>query len=776
MAVDRRQFFAGLSGFALGVGFGRVSHYLPLKSPEFGPEWAPGEESFVSSTCMLCPAHCGIRGRLMDGLLVRISGNPLHPISSGGLCAKGVAGLQLLYHPARLTGPVERTGPPGSIEFKPVTWEYALGRIGSKLKELADQGDASSVAMIAGHTTGLMGELLQTFTTSYGTPHLIHDDYSDGSSEVLRVSQGIDAPPAFDLAASDFVLSFGAPLAEAWSGLPQASSARYAAGGHPRWVQVDVRHSRTAANADEWIGIRPGTYGVLALGLAYILLKEGIYDAENARANVIGLDDQTGPDGSRIPGFRSVVAQFGRTEEVAQQTGVPPDVIVRLAKNFGSARRPVALWDNVVAWRTGGFADALAIHALNILVGTLDRPGGILVQPRIPVPSLDEMAGRGRPNPPKQTSTRTGASWASLIANGSARAPKALFLYYSNPVASSPAPDDVVTALGRVPLVVSFSPFLDETARHATLVLPDCTYLERWQDAPAPPSVPIPVWGLVQPMVKPLYDTRATGDVLLDLARKIEGDVAQALPFDSFEQVVKKRGESLVGARRGGVFADQLSREEMREIEARGWWIPHGRSESDFWDAILETGGWFDPYYDYDDRSLLSQFPDGKVRIFPPGAKDRTGLTATGQITSPFAPVAGSAESGYPLQLIPFRVMTIASGSTALMPWLLEKLGVLTGDAWRTWVEINPETAIEHGVVNGQRVTVESAVGRFEAQARVFAGAQPGVLNVPYGLHTQVEGWGVGEGANPLRAVGNRLDAQTGMPDWYSTRVRIVKS
>ena len=214
----------------------------------------------------------------------------------------------------------------------------------------------------------------------------------------------------------------------------------------------------------------------------------------------------------------------------------------------------------------------------------------------------------------------------------------------------------------------------------------------------------------------------------------------------------------------------------MRELEARGWWIPHGQSESGFWDSILETGGWFDPYYDYNDRSLLSQYPDGKVRIFPPEANELIGLTGKDQITSPFAPVPANSESEYPMRLIPYRVMTMASGGTALMPWLMENVGFLTGDAWRTWVEINPETAIEQGVVNGERVTVESEAGKFEAHARVFAGAQPGVLNVPYGLHTNVEGWGVGEGANPLRAVGNRHDARTGMPDWYSTRVRIVRS
>ena len=108
------------------------------------------------------------------------------------------------------------------------------------------------------------------------------------------------------------------------------------------------------------------------------------------------------------------------------------------------------------------------------------------------------------------------------------------------------------------------------------------------------------------------------------------------------------------------------------------------------------------------------------------------------------------------------------------MPWLLENLGVLTGSAWETWAEINPETARELGLRSGQRVRIESEEGGIEATLRLFRGAQPGVVNVPYGLHTSVDGWGECRGANPLVVVGSRTDPLTGLPDWYSTRVRLI--
>ncbi len=776
--IGRREFLASVGGLGVGLGLGAASHLFPIPPPDLKPAWSPGREEFITSTCLLCPSHCGIRGRLVDGKLVRLDGNPLHPVSRGGLCPKGVAGLQLLYHPGRLTGPVERTGPPGSGQFRGVRWEEALARVTKALGDLRSRGEAGSVMWLAGDVSGVMAELLRRFARAYGTTKVLADDYADGSAEVLKLCQGISAPPAFDLAGADMVLSFGAALSEAWWCLPQAARARDAdPGRRPRWVQIDVRHSRTAARADEWVAVRPGTYGALALGIAYVLLKEGLYDADKVNDQVLGMEDWRDGNGQIVPGLRRLILRYGRSEEVSQRTGVPAQTLVRLAKTFGSASRPVALWDQAVAWRTGGLADALAIHALNVLAGAVGRPGGVLVQPPLPLPSLEGPAGETPPTGGDRT-TLASADWAARVAAESPSPVSALFLYYANPVASSANPDVVRQALERIPLVVSFSPFLDESARYAHLVLPDHTYLERWQDAPAPPSVPIPVWGLVQPLVAPLHDSRATGDVLLALASSLGGDVAASLRWSKVEDVVQERGRALAGSPRGSFFVRPFRRDELRELENRGYWIPHGLSADAFWTSIRKTGGWFDPYYDYNDRSAASQFPDGKIRVFPSEARRRISSTVP-DLEGGFLPlgpasVPDEGEGDFPLRLIPYRVMTLASGGTTLMPWLLENLGVLTSDAWETWAEINPETGRRLGLSSGQRVRVESQAGSFRARLRFFHGAQPGAVNVPYGLHMSVEGWGRAEGSNPLVAIGARRDPTTGLPDWYTTRVRVV--
>jgi anaerobic selenocysteine-containing dehydrogenase len=761
VAVSRRDFLTGLAGAGLGFGLGSLSHEFPLPSPRVGPDWRPGKETFVPSTCMLCPSHCGIRARLVDGQLTRIDGNPLHPVSQGGLCPKGRAGLQLYYHPGRIKGPMQRVGAPGSAEFEPIPWDAALERVAGALAEARERGDAAQVEWLTGDVSGTMGDLIRGFSRAYGSERIAVDDYRDGSAEVMRLCQGVDAPPAFDLQSSDLVLSFGTGLSEAWWALPQAARARDSNDGNqPRWVQVDTRLSRSAAAADEWVPVRPGTYGTLALGLAYFILKEGQYDAEMVSRRVSGWEDWTDEKGTQHLGFRRLVLRHGRPDFVSARTGLPLARIVSLAKSFGQAQSPVAIWDQSVAWRTGGLADALAIHALNILTGRLNRPGGVLLQS--PMPAAPDEAATGLRDLPMASAERP------------ATRPPVLFLYQANPLASAPWHEGWSRTLSDAGLVVSFSPFLDETARHADLILPDHTYLERWQDAPAPAAVAFPVWGVVQPVTEPLHDTRATGDVLLALAGRLGGELKTWARWSSVEEIIRERGTALAGVQRGSAFTQAFRRNELRELESRGWWLSHGQSPGQYWNRILESGGWFDPFYDYHDRSATSQHPDGKVWIFPPEARER--LRGSGvELAEGFLPSSAEpAASTFPLQLLPYRVLTLASGGTVLMPWLLEKLSVMTGAAWETWAEINPQTAEKLGVQSGQRVRVESATGHFEATLRVFSGAQPGALNVPYGLHSSVDGWGKPGEANPLAAVGAATDTATGLPDWYSTHVRLI--
>jgi len=398
------------------------------------------------------------------------------------------------------------------------------------------------------------------------------------------------------------------------------------------------------------------------------------------------------------------------------------------------------------------------------------------------VNSLDQIAPVSAPDPVEGTPPLLAADWADRVLEGDSSPIQALFLYRANPVASAPDPDKIRAALERIPLVVSFSPFLDESARYARFVLPDTTFLERWQDAPAPHTLPYPVWGVVQPIVPPLHESRATGDVVLDLAAAIGGSVGAAFPWSTMEEIVRARGLALAAMQRGSSFVAGFRRDELREMEARGWWIPHGQDSESFWDGLRGSGGWFDPYHDDWGRAAASKRSDGRVALFPKEARDRL-AAAFPELVEGFLPLVATttedsggdqeSDGGDRLRLIPYRVMTLASGTTPLTPWLLEELGPLTGTSWEPWVEVHPETARHLGLDSVERIRVVSERGSFTARLRLFEGAQPGVVNAPYGLHSSVSGWHALPTANPLAAVGSERDPVTGLPDWYSTRVRL---
>ncbi|MBI2616362.1 MAG: molybdopterin-dependent oxidoreductase, partial [Gemmatimonadetes bacterium] len=337
----RREFLWTAGGAAAALtlqGLPEVS-WTPEQVDAAG--WEPGMEALRNSTCLLCPSRCGIRGRAVDGRLVRILGNPLHPLSQGGVCPRGIAGVQLLYHPDRLASPLERSGSRGGGEWTPLTPEQALEQLATRLGALRAGGRPDRLAVVSGYARGTMDEVWRQFLRAFGSPHYVADDCNDATDVVMALMHGIPRGPAYDLERSGVVLSFGAPLFDAWwsplqayvaFGRPAGGSARSPT--RPHVIQVDTRFSRTAARAHEWVGIRPGTHGVLALGVAYVLIKEELVDAEFLARHVSGFEDATDGSGAVREGYRSLVLRHYRTEEVSVITGVPVERVVSLAKTI----------------------------------------------------------------------------------------------------------------------------------------------------------------------------------------------------------------------------------------------------------------------------------------------------------------------------------------------------------------------------------------------------------------------------------------------------------
>lgn len=793
MKISRRNLLkmAGGAGVAVAVG-GGFWKWSQLPSVENLNE--PGVEKWVPTICGQCMGGCGILVRVIDGWAVNIAGNPLHPVNRGTLCPKGIAGLQGLYDPDRIRSPLKRTGQRGEGRWQPISWDEAIRLVADPLKDLRQKGEPHLLAVLGGRYRGLMRSLWERFLEAFGSPNYVDNQFQwEGLPvEGLFLTQGIHSPPAYDLEHSQYILSFGSGLLESfWSPVQALSAYGQFRRGRPehrgRLIQIEPRLSVTAIKADEWIPIQPGTEGFLALGIAHMILKEGLYNKEFVSNHTFGFENWTDADGKQHLGFKEYILSEYEPNVISKTTGVPIDTLIRLAREFASNQPSLAL-----GYRNRPFHQ-MAVSILNGLVGTIDNPGGVLIpgaSPLQPFPPFkkDAVAQRGfdmeRIDGGKKLPLMMHRPYlfAKNVISGKPYKPKVLFVYYTNPLFSNPSPDLFSKALAEIPLIVSFSPYLDDTTRFADLVLPDHTPLERWEDDPLFLNNGTSVLGLRQPVVQPLYQTKATGDVLLHLAKSLGGEIQKAFPWNDFKEVLLYGTKGVFEAKRGDTFGLQFEQAWTRLLEKGGWWAPSYKTFDEFWKQLQEKGGWWDPIYDFQEWDRIFKTPSKKFEFYAQGIKLHPALTSKDSKDSSLFPHwERSKEVGdektYPFHLHIFSTMALTGSRNANQPWLQAIVGEYIYERWETWAEISPETAKRVGISDMDMIWVESLHGKIKVRARLYKGAMPEVVSIPFGSgHRSGGRWSQGLGENPYRLLPEDLDPLTAHPIKESTRVKIYKA
>ena len=522
-------------------------------------------------------------------------------------------------------------------------------------------------------------------------------DELEGRATLAQASQqafGTPAIPLFDIANADVVFSFGANFLETWLSPVHYSRAygqmrRGPLGKRGFMVQFEPRLSSTAGSADEWVLVRPGTEGLVALALGKIILDEGLTSSQDSA------------------GFESI-----SVADVAQASLVPAERLENLARLFAGAPRPVAVVGGASISHGDGVGVATAIHALNRLVRQLGEPGGAFLAPEIMSPEL---------SPPPASSFR---DLQSLIEDMAAEQVEVLLVHGANPGFEVPRSSGFTGALSNVDFVVSFCPTVDETAMCSDLILPDHTSLEGW-GYHVTLVADRPVIGGQQPVMRPLYDTRATADVLLAMARDLGGNLARALPWRNEVEFLRET----VGAWRG---------------EA---------SDEAFWSDYRRRGGLWSS-----EQDLRSPVPSATVRAFG-------GLAAPREDTD------------YPLHLHLYPSVTLFDGRGANKSWLQETPDPMTTVSWQTWVEIHPHTAEQLGVKDNDVVLVISPADQIEAIVYVYHGIDEDTVAMPLGQGHEHHGrFASGHGSNPARLLVPKVDRHSGALAWASTKVMIVRT
>lgn len=689
--MDRRSFIklTAVTGSATAIAACSSS------SPEnelirFVPDedLTPGIAEIKNSVCPVCRAGCATNVRVMQGdaevvrngqtgvmtmsLAKKLEGNPTHPINQGALCARGQASIQITYHPDRVREPLKLKGARGSGSYEPISWDAAVAELVAKLDGLASP---QALAALARPGANSRNDLLALFLEKFGGQAPV--TYELFGDDVLRranlQSFGREQVPTFDFANARAVVSFGADFLGTWNS-PVSQAAAYARmrGGRPgirgTLVQIEPRMSLTGASADEWIAIKPGTEGVLALGLA----------------NLLGAKN---------------LAQY-TPAEVEKQTGVKAARVERLAATLKDQRPAVAVIAGVPLAYTNGLSQALAVNTLNMALGAVDAPGGLSFTPQ------------GERTPPPR-SMRT---LASDILSGKGAPVQALLLDGVNPVHASPAAWRVKDALARIPYIVSFGSFIDDTSVMADLILPDNSFLESWVDSRPESGATTAIVTAAGPAMKPLHNTRATPDVLLDVAKKLKKPLA-GLP-DSFSAMV----QASVGS-------------------------------DDAWSTASKQG-WVEV-----------KKPEGKGRRAEGKEADATAA----------ATFDGDAAQ-YPFYFLPFASQQFLDGSTAHLPWMQEMPDPMSTAMWSTWAEINPQTAARLGIGDGDMIEIASAHGSIHAPAVFTPGIAPDAIAMPAGQgHETFTRYASGRGSNPLKVLADVVEPETGALAWAATRVKIAR-
>ncbi len=781
----------------------------------------PGIETFKNTVCQLCPAGCGISVRLIDDIPVHIDGNLMHPINHGGICPQGAAGLDFLYNPDRIRHPLVRSGNRGSGRWEAVSWDEALAKVVGRLGNLRQAGSPERLAFFVREKRGLMHEMISRFMDAFGSTNLLAFDENRYDFVPFERLFGWKEPPEYDIENARFVLSFGADfLDDGVSPLHQIHSysrmRETGVGRRGLLTYVDSRHSLTAASADRFLPIKPGTHGAFALGVAYVVIKERYYDSSFVARFVDGLESWDDESGVRHGGFKDHVLENYYPQRVAQITGVPARKIVDVGRDFGRIRPAVAMIGHHGTSGTNALFNALAVLTLNVLVGNVEKSGGLRIPRPTPYKHLapvqpDDVAVTGLSKPALhqhqrgrlRLATDEIAAFCDNMESDRPYAIDTLFVYGTNPAFDHPYAGRVRRVLDKIPFIVSFATIVDESSGYADVILPEHASMERWSDSGSTPGVRFPHASAGQPVIEPMYDTRNAGDVLISIANGIGGSVARAYSESSYLDTLRSRFQGIFASGEGAVISASFEESWIKFLKERGWQNLVYESFDDFWNVLVKRGGWWDPVSEELPVEHVLGNNKGRISLVladvfresqaagridktaAAGESEESGLAAMGireQGDGAFVPHFEEPrfigdETEFPYHLVVFGVLSNRLGTGSFSPLLQEMFGYAHRVYSNSWVEVNPHTARKHRIKEGDGVRVSSEAGAVVARAVFNEMLEPETIAIPFGLgHTSGGRHARGVGVNPYEVVAAVSDGLWGKPAKMAVRVKIEKS
>jgi len=475
--ISRRDFLkiGSAAGAALAVG-----QMLPARVAQAAREAGhlnAEDNGFIPSMCEMCVWRCGLIAKIEKGRVVKLDGNPEHPHSRGNLCPRGQSGLMNTYDPDRVLTPLIRVGKRGEGKFRKATWEEALDLVASKMLEIKQ--NYGPEAMVFSSTHNLSQPLFENLLYGFGSPNYGTQRSLCFNAMIVAnlMTYGMEEP-AREYKNVKYILLTGRNLLEAIS-TSETSELSHAIDSGVKVVYLDPRFTKTAAKANEWLPIKPGTDTAFHLALLHVIIAEKLYDQEFVSSYTVGFDE-----------LAKEVSQY-TPDWAAQITGIPAETITRIAHEFAAAGH-FALAHN--GWRTSNFVNSFAtqraITALNTIVGNW---GNTLF------PAAAEGAGLGAPPQPAYPRISAlrldGVPWKfpfvplklgifQELRDGIHKADPyqahGWFISRQNPIQALPDRNKTLETFAKMDFIVTVDIIMNDTAWFSDVVLPEATYLERY--------------------------------------------------------------------------------------------------------------------------------------------------------------------------------------------------------------------------------------------------------------------------------------------------------
>jgi anaerobic selenocysteine-containing dehydrogenase len=796
MKLTRRDFIKAsvVTGGMLAAGFTLAQPATNAMARRKAKAAGSAKGEWVSTACQGCTQWCAVQIFVQNGRAVRVRGNPLSKTNGGYVCPRGHLIPQQTYDPDRVKVPMKRTNPQKGRgvdpKFVPISWDEALDTVANKMMELRKNNEAHKLTYIRGRYSPTSTDLLYgTLPRIYGTTNYFSHSAICAEAEKMGpgLTQGFFGYRDYDLANTQCLVVWGTDPLASNRMVPNTIANFGAILARGTVIAVDPRLSNSAAKAQEWLPIKPGTDGALAGAIAHVLLTEGLWNREFVGDFKDGYNlfvaGQTVDESAFVEKETHGLVKWwnlelkDRTPEWAEkETLIPMFQTIRVARAMGKAAPKVAVWMGPgVAMNPRGTYAAMAVHALNGLLGSIDVEGGTLQSSSVPIGPfpksdayLDDIAkgyskhkkidGRGDKDMPAMMNAVPGSGVVTNnIANTMLKDPgavKVLISSWSNFAFSATGSARWEKALSAVPFFVHMVTNASEMTQFADIVLPS-TYNSSEGFSIVTNMGNLHGYATIQqPVGKRLWDVKQEEtEVMWLLAEKLK---AKGFPnlFDYYSKEIKdpETGKTPANEKEFTEFAAKISSAPL-------WMAKEplkGDAKIDGWADFRKKGmfsgakysfkkGWggkfatvtkkFEFYSETAKKGLTTHAEKYKTTI--DDILTVSGYVARGDLA--FVPhyeppKRHGSVAEYPFDFIDYKSRLNREGRSQNLPWYQEFKKVDPGDvAWGDVLKMHPTDGVKLGLKTGDTVKISSVTGSIVTQLKLWEGVRPGTVTKCYG-------------------------------------------